>query len=94
MSKKEKYINYIVDDLVKKTEINYNREEITFLFLSTKPSFIFPSLLLPLSPSLSFYLLSSYDFSKHVKEIYGTKDEEIEIVWNQYWEKLESLINE
>ena len=82
MDKKEKYINFIVDDLVTKTEINYEQGRINFPF-SHIPSHPFYSLSI-------LFILSP--FSKYIKERYGTRDEEINIIWRQYKERIQSLI--
>ena len=85
MSKKEKYINFIIDDLVSKTEIDYEQGKIKF-----------PSSLLSY-PSSPLFLFSHYflfnSFSNYIKEIYGARDEEIEIIWKLYKERIQSLIN-
>jgi len=86
MSKQEKYINYIVDDLVKKTEIDNEQQKITLPFISLPPisfthSYFF-SYSLPISPH----------FSKYIKNLYGTKDNEVQIIWDLYREKIQSLI--
>ena len=91
MNKKEKYINYIVDDLINKTEINYVKKKISPPFsppLSNTSYYsfsLFSTLLL-----LSF---SSY-FSTYVKERYGTREEEVNIVWDLYRERIQSLIDD
>jgi hypothetical protein len=93
MDKKEKYYNYVVEDLVKNTEIYHDQETIkfpfyyTFLSLSTSllHTFLTPS---PPSP----YLHTFSRFSKHVIERYGVHDEEIKIIWNLYKEKIQPLI--
>ena len=87
MNKKEKYINYVVDDLVKNTEIDHDQETIKFPFyyfsflFHTHP--FFSSL-----PALSYLIF----FSKHAIERYGVHDEEMEIIWNQYREKILTII--
>ncbi len=82
MNKQEKYINYIVDDLVKKTEIDYKRKG-TSPFL---PPFTLFSLSLNNIPSAPGY------FSNHIKEMYGVRDEEMEIIWDQYVERIKPFI--
>jgi len=91
MNKKEKYINYVVDDLVKNTEIDYDQEIIKYPFYHTTPPFtstlIYFSLSsIPLFPSL-------IPFANHVRKVYGAHSEEIEIIWKLYKERIESLIN-
>ena len=81
MNKKEKYYNYVVDDLVKNTEIDHDQETIKFPFYYNYTPF-------PL-----YSLLSSLTiFSKHVIERYGVHDEEMSIIWNQYREKILTII--
>ena len=93
MNKKEKYINFIVDDMVKKTEIDYETMRLTppsfssFLFLSD-PS-LYPSSL----PSLFSFLLPHPAFSEYVKERYGAHSEEMGIIWDLYKQRIQSLIN-
>ena len=83
MNKKEKYYNYVVEDLVSKTEIDYDQEIIKL----TYPSFPLPLLL--------FLFLSSpsHSFSNYIKKMYGAHSEEIEIIWKLYKERIQSLIN-
>tara|TARA_R110000751_G_scaffold58320_2_gene123199 strand:+ start:1430 stop:1675 length:246 start_codon:yes stop_codon:yes gene_type:complete len=78
MNKKEKYIKYIVGDLVKKTEIDYDQEKIKYPF-----SLYLISLFSPITPS---------SFRNYLKERYGAHSEEIEIIWNQYREKILTII--
>ena len=86
MNKKEKYYNYVVNDLVSKTEIDNDQEKIKFPFLLPTPIFLnyhlTPLLSTPLSPS----------FIKYVKTRYGAHDGEIKIIWNLYKERIHSLI--
>jgi len=80
MNKKEKYINYVVEDLVKNTEIDHDQETIKFPFHSHSSLFF-----------NYLYLLPSSFFSNYIKEKYGAHSEEIEIIWDQYKERIESL---
>jgi hypothetical protein len=92
MNKKEKYIKYIVGDLVSKTEIDYDQEKIKYPFLSNQPLYTttsFLSYFFSLSHPLSLY----NPFANHVRKVYGAHDEEIKIIWYQYKEKIQSLIN-
>ena len=81
MDKKEKYINYVVEDLISKTEIDYDQEKIKF------PST--PLFHSPLRSFLSYFLPS---FSNYIKEMYGAHDEEIKIIWKLYKERIQSII--
>ena len=91
MNKKEKYYNYVVEDIVKNTEIDYDQEIIKY------PFHLLP-LFLPLHlPSHSLYshllLPSLIPFANHVRKVYGAHSEEIEIMWDMYRERIQSLIN-
>tara|TARA_R110000803_G_scaffold117493_2_gene186025 strand:+ start:278 stop:529 length:252 start_codon:yes stop_codon:yes gene_type:complete len=82
MNKKEKYYNYVVEDIVKNTEIDYDQEKIKYPFFS---QFIF----------FNYYPFSSNIlsmFSNHVRKVYGVHSEEIQTIWKLYKEKIQSLI--
>jgi hypothetical protein len=72
-----KFLDKVVSQIVRETEIDYDKERI---YISSSPP----------SSSPSFYsLLHPYDrpssFSDHCKDIYGIKDEqEIKYIWNEY----------
>ena len=77
----EKYYDYVVEDIISNTEIDYDQETITL------PSPSFPSF------SFSHHLYHPLSFSKYVKARYGAHDEEINIIWNQYRERIIKLID-
>ena len=87
-----KFLNKVLDQLVRETEIDKNRGVIESPFFSLilvssflhLPSFR-SSLLLP-----SFTFLS---FSDHCKDVYGLNDDEIEYVWKEYRETIIDKIN-
>ena len=82
MNKKEKYINYVVEDLVSKTKIDYDQEKIKYPYL--------PNLFhLPQHP----ILYPIFSFRNYLKERYGAHSEEIDIIWKLYKERIQSLIN-
>jgi hypothetical protein len=92
MDKKEGYVNYIIEDLIKKTEVDYILERVRFPFSYSSTSYF----LLP-TTSLSFSLLpflpliSSY-FYKHIESYYGVPHELKDKIWVIYKERiLESL---
>tara|TARA_R110000751_G_scaffold58320_3_gene123202 strand:+ start:176 stop:475 length:300 start_codon:yes stop_codon:yes gene_type:complete len=97
MDKKERYYNFIVADLVKKTEIDYDQEIIKLPFLHPphSPSTLYSPFPSPLSNNLlhSFFKSFSTSFSNHVRKVYGAHSEEINIIWNLYKDRLHSLIN-
>tara|TARA_R110002126_G_scaffold197188_1_gene345092 strand:+ start:898 stop:1188 length:291 start_codon:yes stop_codon:yes gene_type:complete len=94
MDKKEKYYNLIVNDLIKKTEIDYeddwnedgSDQEILIypFFRHPIPTNEHPPTILP--PKLE------YRFSKHVIEKYGTHDDEVGMIWGNYRKRLQTLI--
>jgi hypothetical protein len=83
MDKKEKYINYVVDDLVKNTEIDHDQETIKFPFLHSPSSYFS---LPPFYPYLFTFSI------KYVKTRYGARYEEIKIIFILYKERIQSLI--
>ena len=75
-----KFLNKVVDQIVRETEIDYGMEEIQFPFIS-----FFPSIL--------FSLLPSYFFSDHCEDVYGLNDDEIKYVWKEYVQIIKDKIN-
>ena len=83
MDKKEKYINYVVEDLISNTEIDYDQEKIKYPF-SPSPSF------LPLFLQLSSPLTS---ISKYVIERYGIHENDVDNTWKLYKGKIIEVID-
>lgn len=79
MDKKERYINYVVEDLIKNTEIDYDQEIIKFPFSSFSLSLLsllthflsFSSLSYPYLSSFSSYLLGRYAINEGLSELWG-----------------------
>ena len=78
--KQEKYYGYVVEDLIKNTEIDYDQELIKFPFHSISIRYHLPILLTPPFPSfppilsfLSFsnYLLGRYAINEGLNELWG-----------------------
>jgi hypothetical protein len=75
--KQEKYYSYVVEDLIKNTEIDYDQEIIKFPFtyspililLLSSP--FFPSLSYPYLSSFSSYLLGRYAINEGLSELWG-----------------------
>ncbi len=88
MNKKEKYINYVVEDIVSKTEIDYEQGKIKFPFYHSSS----PIILLSPSPPSTFFP-SLIPFANHVRKVYGAHSEEIEIIWKLYKERIKDKIN-
>tara|TARA_R110000803_G_scaffold203140_1_gene268567 strand:- start:787 stop:1050 length:264 start_codon:yes stop_codon:yes gene_type:complete len=85
MGNKEKYINYIVDDLIKKTDIDYTAETFKYPFypISFKDQ-----------KFRSIYLNTNGGFFRvYIEERYGTNKEEMGMIWDQYKERMLILIN-
>ena len=71
-----RFLNKVLDQIVRETEIDYSMEEIQFPFTS---------LPLPFSSFLSFYFsFLLFMFTKHCKTVYGLKGIEVEYVWKKY----------
>ncbi len=81
MDKHEKYYNYIVDDLVNKTQIDNYAEYVIFPFKGEDGYFydILPDLPPP-------------TFESHTLETYGLGLKETDLIWSSFKEKLEPLI--
>ena len=89
MNKKEKYINYIVEDMIKNTEIDYDREKIKY-----SSTFLhFPFILFPFYYFLLLFSSPLPSFSKHVIERYGIHDNDVDIIWKLYKGKIKEVID-
>ena len=68
-----KFLNKVLDQIVRETRIDYDKERIYFPLLSF------------LSSSHSFPYSSIFKtFFLHCRDVYGLNDEEIEYVWKEY----------
>lgn len=64
----KKFLNKVVDQLVRETKVDHKRDKIYFPFDTlTNPS-----------------SLSEHPFNKHCREVYGLNEKEIEWVWGKY----------
>jgi hypothetical protein len=83
----KKYLDRVVDIIVRDTRIDYEREGVTLPF---------SDLYSPYSISMIPYLLSSYSspslFSEYCKDTYGLGENEIEYVWRQYTNIIEYTV--
>ena len=87
--RKERYYNYVVNDLVKKTEIDYVNGR-----MYTPFPYNFPITILFFTPVYSSFFSSFVcSFSKHCKNIYGLNDDEVKYVWNEYRDIIKDKIN-
>tara|TARA_R110000803_G_scaffold193342_2_gene256275 strand:- start:52 stop:324 length:273 start_codon:yes stop_codon:yes gene_type:complete len=85
--RREKYYNYVIDDLVKKTEMDYEREKIIFPF-NIHLLFGFQSTIF-INPNR----INTFDFKNYIVKTYGVHDEEVEDIWELYKERMLILIN-
>ena len=97
MDKKvKKYVDYVVNDLVKKTEIDIDNEliyfSICYVTICTKDRYkVGYRFLLVL---YYFFFLTFHVFVSYVEKTYGVgMIEEINIIWDQYRVKLIKQIN-
>jgi len=89
MNKKEKYINFIVADLIKKTEIDYKRKEIRYTFIPIDKRHTF-GFIYPRSNFIMFPYES--DLKKYVIDRYGAREEETKDVYYKFIETIKSII--
>ena len=75
----KKFLDKVLDQIVRETEMDYEKERAYTPFYSYIP----------------YYSISSYrsPFTKHCKEVYGLNIQEIEYVWNNYREIFYKLRN-
>jgi len=85
MNKQGRYINYIVKDLIKQTEID-GQGLLTFPFMFDDDVY-YNTILKSMSPPKRFFL---GDFLYYAKNTYGVRDEEGEIIFDRYIELLQN----
>ena len=73
-----KFLHKVLDQIVRETEMDYEKERAYTPFYSYIP----------------YYSLSSYrsPFNKHCKEVYGLNDDEVKYVWKEYREIVKDKI--
>ena len=67
-----RYIEHIINDLVRDTKIDYDREVVHFPFTYSP------------YPPIILNTTSLFTFSKYCKNTYGLTEEEIDYVWDLY----------
>ena len=82
MDKKEKYYNFIVDDLVKKTIVDIDDDKVTYPVKLNIQVFYD-------TPFASYGI--SHEFIRHCEEVYGLNPDEIKNVWREYKSTLKRL---
>ena len=80
-----KFLNKVVDQIVRETRIDYDMEEIQFPFL--------PLLALDLIILANLSTQPPPPFSKHCRDIYGLNEEETIYVWKEYREIVKDKID-
>ena len=85
MNKKEKYINYVVNNLVTQTKIDYDQGKIL-------PPLNFLSPLSLFTTSNPYFFLPIH-FSKYITERYGIHDEDVDNTWKLYKGKIKEVID-
>ena len=87
----KKYLNKVVDRLVRETEVDYEKKELysPFNILSSTELYI------AISSSLYTYCLFQIfsSFAKHCEIVYGLNDDEVEYVWEEYKENIRDKVN-
>ena len=76
-SNQKKYLDKVVDMVVRETRIDYDDQRIYTPFIK------FNNLSLPL-PYTIIYFSQSHKFHKYSKDTYGIVGDEIEYVWTKY----------
>ena len=84
-----KFLNKVLDQIVRETRIDYDMEEIQFPFLPL----LALDLIILAHPSTSFLRLTPISFSKHCRDIYGLNEEETIYVWKEYREIVKDKID-
>ena len=83
----KKYIDRVLDHLVNRTKIDYDKGEIIFPFTTNSTRFSFS-----LSPSVFSFLL--FPFIEYCKKQFGLTPEEIKYVFEQYREIIKDKIED
>jgi len=88
-----KFLNKVLDQIVRETRVDYDKEEVyfPFLFSPSHPSLLFPLSSLPILPLVPRDSL--FQFSNHCRDIYGLNEEEIEYIWEEYREIIYNKID-
>ena len=100
MTPKEKYINYVVEDLVKNTRIGYNHEHnkelVTTPFNYPSTEWYKEERIIQIQSkhfsTISATFTNFYPFTEYLTNRYGAREEEMELISDQYRDKILSLI--
>tara|TARA_B110000211_G_scaffold149223_1_gene169849 strand:- start:403 stop:693 length:291 start_codon:yes stop_codon:yes gene_type:complete len=92
MNKKEKYINYVVKDILKNTkmdEVTMHGGLVQLPFIDVNTWISFGEFV----PTNMYPSRKKRLFNNHISERYGVNEREYEIMWEMYMEQLQGLIN-
>ena len=73
----KKFLNKVLNHIVRETRIDHDKKEIYFPFYSS-PFFYFPHF-----PISHFHFLFHF-LTNHCRDVYGLNEEEIDYVWKEY----------
>ena len=90
MNKIEQYINYVVDDLVKDTEMDYTTQKITTPFIGGDEITFRQFYHIHKAPP--YHLSIHPGYAKLIQTKYGAREEELDLIWDTYSNKIKSLI--
>ena len=92
MSKKEKYINYIVDDLIKTTIIDYDQKIIVFPFTPYLSHRLLTNRYLN-SPLWTLHKDDMIKVKNHLMGKYGLGEKEMDGVWETYRQQILIMVD-
>ena len=80
----KKYIDKVIDHMVRDTEIDYENRRVIFSRFSYHFSFSLSPTFLPFSKFVSYPILPSSPFYKYCRNQFGLTPKEIKYVWDKY----------
>lgn len=92
MMDNKKYIDKVLEHLVRSTKIDYNNNLTSLPFFPFIQHFSSHPFIFPLFSNYSSTTPSS--FYKHCKNVFGLTEEEIEYVWKEYKKIIVEKINQ
>ena len=90
MMENKKYLDKVIDHMVRSTKIDYEKERISPSFHPRQSPIPLSSLLLH---PFSFFSFLSSSFYSYCKNTFGLTEEEIEYVWKEYKDIINDKIN-
>lgn len=86
----KKYLEKVIDLIVRDTKIDYKKHLIDYPFYSVSPNIRYDRIIYPFS--IDDYVLI-INFEKYCKNIYGLNKDETNYVWEEYKSIIEGKIN-